>query len=38
MSTNTPARERQLLALCAAADVRADSPVRVVNGDMVYGE
>jgi hypothetical protein len=38
MSTDTPARERQLLALCAAADVRADSPVRATHHDMVYGK
>jgi hypothetical protein len=38
MSADTPARERQLLALCAAADVRADSPVRAMHDDMDYGE
>ena len=38
MSTDMPARERQLPALCAAADIRADSPVRAMHDDMVYGE
>jgi hypothetical protein len=38
MSVDMPARERQLLALCAAADVRAHSPVRAMHDDMVYGE
>jgi hypothetical protein len=38
MRTDTPARERQLLALCAAADVRAHSPVRVMHDDLVYSE
>ena len=33
-----PARERHLPALCAAADVGAGSPVRVVHDDRVYGE
>ena len=27
MSAHMPTRERQLVALCAAADVRANSPV-----------
>ena len=38
MSADVPVQERQLTALCAAADVRVDSPVRVMHGDIVYGE
>jgi hypothetical protein len=38
MSTDTPARERQLLASCAAADVRVDSPARVTHDNIAYGE
>jgi hypothetical protein len=38
MSTDTPARERRLLAWCAAVDARAASPVRAMRDDMVYSE
>jgi hypothetical protein len=38
VSADVPVRERQLIASCAAADVTADAPVRVVHDDMVYSE
>ena len=36
MSANRPAQTRQLVDLCAAEDVTAATPVRVVHDDMVY--
>ena len=36
MSAGMPVHARQLVALCAAEDVTADTPVRVVHDDMVY--
>ena len=38
MSADVPVQERQLIALCAAADIRVDSPVRVMHDDMVCSE